>query len=184
MFSKVVYFDGIEHPCIYFWGRDGKYGYMSNWFLRDFSAPDETSKDLRFSCSEQYFMWRKALLFNDKEIAHKILIAPYDPANYKALGRKVKGFDDTNWDIHKFPIMYDANYYKFADPANADLKRWLINTGDAILVEASPYDKIWGIGISEQEANISQNVVSWRGENLLGEALMAVRATLISESGE
>ena len=96
----------------------------------------------------------------------------YSPAEYKKLGRKVKGFDATVWDEKKLDIVVEGNKAKFGQ--NPDLKEFLLDTGDAILVEASPYDKIWGIGL-DRETALNSRIEDWNGENLLGCALMEVR---------
>lgn len=90
----------------------------------------------------------------------------------KALGRQVRGFDAKVWDEVKFSVVLNASYLKFSQ--NASLRDFLLQTGSKILVEASPVDKIWGIGMSASDEN-AQNPVKWRGQNLLGFALMRAR---------
>ena len=119
-------------------------------------------------------MAQKAWLFKDVEIFGKILNAT-DPKEIKALGREIKNFDPKIWNQHKFEIVVKGNLGKFAE--NPELKEFLLSTGNKILVEASPYDKIWGIGMKEGTPGI-ENHSNWKGENLLGFALMEVRDEL------
>jgi len=121
-------------------------------------------------------MYFKALLFNDKDVADEILDAAEDPKKVKALGRLVKGFNQATWDARKFGIVVQANREKFRQ--NETLRRRLIETGQRELVEASPMDKIWGIGFTK--VNALRNKARW-GQNLLGKALMQVRDGLIAE---
>ena len=95
----------------------------------------------------------------------------------KALGKKVQNFDQNLWNKVKYSIVLNGNYFKFTQ--NCDMRKFLLSTGDKILVEASPLDTIWGIGLSEKNET-SRNPNSWRGENLLGFALMEVRDELRS----
>ena len=184
MQSNVRYSDGNQHKCYFFWRPNLEDGYLSNWLYSRFKAVDEdTGKTIDFYCSEQYFMWSKAKLFGDDEIAQKILEAKYDPKLYKELGKEVKGFDQKTWDINKFVIMVEGNYRKFTDPRNVKLKNSLLGTGEAILAEASPYDKIWGIGIEAVEGKEEEfgDIRGWKGQNLLGKALMVVRDKIREE---
>ena len=119
-------------------------------------------------------MWSKAILFEDFEVAERILKVGDDPATAKKLGRAVKGFNAARWDSVRYEIMKEGLTLKFTQ--NPPLKEALISTGDAVLVEASPYDKIWGIGMSEVSA-IKAGESKW-GQNLLGKALMEVRESL------
>ena len=102
-----------------------------------------------------------------------------DPKSYKSLGRKIKGFDAAVWDSHKYNIVVEGNKAKFSQ--NPLLRNYLLSTGNAVLVEASPYDRIWGIGMYESQAR-SGSVDSWKGENLLGYALMEVRDWLNNQN--
>lgn len=119
-------------------------------------------------------MAQKAILFEDHESARQIMSIA-DPKAIKALGRGVSGFDGEIWDRHKYNIVLEGLAMKFKqDPA---LARYLLGTGNAVLVEASPYDKVWGIGLAESSANASKPA-RWEGKNLLGFALMEVRENL------
>ena len=113
----------------------------------------------------------KARLFGDEEVFQEIMAAE-KPNKYKKLGRKIQGFEQPLWDAHKYEIVVEGNKAKFSQ--NPDLKEFLLSTGDAIIVEASPYDKIWGIGMDKEQA-LKGTVTQWQGENLLGCALMDVR---------
>lgn len=119
-------------------------------------------------------MSKKALLFGDEETNQEIMNAREQNV-IKQLGRKVRGFDEEIWEKFKVPIVLTGNYYKFSQLDN--LRYYLIGTGETILVEASPYDTAWGIGMAEAEASES-DVNAWRGESLLGFALMEVREEL------
>ena len=153
---------------IYFWKTTDKYGAFSQWYESDFISID----DIKFTCAEQYMMYQKAMLFNDQEIAQEIL-NEINPKNIKALGRKIKYFDQKLWDDKKLSIVIMGNYYKFSQ--NISLGSLLLSTGDEDIAEASPLDKIWGIGIDEKSAQAGEE---WKGENLLGKALMIVRNML------
>ena len=116
-------------------------------------------------------MYAKAKLFGDEEIAKEILTES-KPNKIKALGRKVKNFDDNVWHQNREKIMYDAVFAKFSQ--NEDLKKILLETNDKTIAEASPSDTIWGIGLGLNDSRI-HNTNSWRGLNLLGKALMKAR---------
>ena len=158
---------------VFFWGhRKGKKigkTCFSQWYEIDFEVDGH-----KYNCAEQYMMAQKAWLFKDIEIFTKILDAT-DPKEIKALGREVKNFDPKIWNLHKFEVVVKGNLGKFG--CNPDLKEFLLSTSDKILVEASPYDNIWGIGMKEGTPGI-ENPTNWKGENLLGFALMEVRDEL------
>ena len=119
-------------------------------------------------------MAKKALLFGDTRTYNKIM-KESEPAACKALGKSAANFNQQLWDSCKEEIIYNANYAKFSQ--NPELKAALLATGDAIIAEASPYDKIWGIGLKANDPD-SQNPTKWKGQNLLGKALMRVREEL------
>lgn len=149
----------------YFWG-----GPFSQWYRSEMQIDGVT-----FNCCEQYMMYMKAVWFNDIEISNKILETT-NPKDQKELGRKVRGFDTQLWDSVCFQIVYRGNYHKFTQ--NEELKSVLLKTGNKILVEASPQDKIWGVGLHESDYLIN-DPMNWKGKNLLGWALMLVRQELI-----
>ena len=162
----------MNQACIYFWKiSEPTYGCFSNWFHSPFSDNNNN----QFGTAEHYLMYRKALLMGDQTIANQIL-QTHDPKLVKDLGRKVRNWDEATWELHRERIMFEAIYAKcMAHPA---ILQTLLGTGDKQIAEASPYDTIWGIGITAAEANRGTR---WRGLNLLGESLMAVRSSFQEE---
>lgn len=142
---------------------------FSQWWYSPFTVEDKT-----YLTAEHWMMAGKATLFGDTEMEKKIIATP-SPHNVKALGKKVANFDQAKWNAAKKEIVTQGNVHKFTQ--HPELKKFLLGTGNDVLVEASPLDRIWGIGMSETNANAS-NPEKWRGENLLGYALMAVRDLL------
>lgn len=156
---------------IMFFSHTGDFGVFSQWYLSPFS-----DEEFRYNTAEQYMMVQKAILFGDIEMRNEIL--EKKAANeVKKLGRKVKNFSDEIWNAKKLEIVIRGNYLKFSQ--NPELRKILLNTGDAILAEASPYDSIWGIGCAAKDVK-AKDMKNW-GENLLGKALMAVRTILSYE---
>ena len=125
----------------------------------------------RYNCCEQYMMFHKALLFKDSDSALSIREARM-PSEQKHLGSMVKGFDQAIWDKSKLGIVWQGNFLKFSQ--NESLKRFLLSTEDKTLVEASPFDAVWGVGMRDSDPEI-YNPEMWRGQNLLGKTLMSVR---------
>lgn len=125
-------------------------------------------------------MHAKAMLFGDQTIAGQILDAT-DPGKQKALGRQVKGFDDTVWDTAKETIVHDISLAKYVQ--NKGLRRKLFQTHPALMVEASPMDTVWGIGLDEAEARETPPEL-WPGQNLLGKILTRVRVALADMHSE
>lgn len=119
-------------------------------------------------------MFCKARLFSDREASKNILISR-SARTQKNLGRQVQGFDEDTWRIFREGIVFTGNLAKFSQ--NDDLRKMLVETGTKIIAEASPKDTVWGIGLAEEDARIA-DPANWRGKNLLGEALMRVRAVL------
>lgn len=158
---------------IFFWSgrklRNVTKNCFSQWYPSKFIVG---GKEYRFA--EQFMMARKAELFNDLETLQKIMIAS-DARTIKTLGREVKNFDPTLWNEKKFKVVVQGNLAKFTQ--DVELHDFLLSTGDKILVEASPYDKIWGIGLDEKSPD-AVNPQKWRGQNLLGFALMKVRSII------
>ena len=141
-------------------------GYLSNWYPSRF-----VMHGITYSSMEQYMMHRKALCFHDGEIAGQILQTD-DVAQIKALGRAVKCYDDHHWNSIRQIIVYEGLLEKFGqDP---ELQRQLLDTGDAVLAECAVRDRIWGIGLSMKDPDRLDRS-KWKGENLLGYALMVVR---------
>ena len=124
-----------------------------------------------YHTAEQFMMASKALLFDDEKTCREILAA-YNPHDCQKLGRRISGYDQTSWDASKYEIVVEGNKAKFSQ--NTDLKEFLLSTGDAILAEASPHDRIWGIGL-DRETAMKGTIGQWQGQNLLGFALMEVR---------
>ena len=129
---------------------------------------------LEFSCAEQFMMHGKAILFGDAAIAAEIL-AVASPRQHKALGRKVSGFDDRAWKAHREEIVLAGSRAKFSQ--NPDLLSVLLATHGTQLVEASPFDRIWGVGLSMSDPRID-DPANWRGQNLLGKILTRLRDEL------
>lgn len=154
----------VRDNYLLFWN-----GHFSNWFPAEF-----TVDGIQFNCAEQYMMYMKAKTFNDTNSMDLILKAK-NPGFQKSLGKKVANFDPVVWDGVKEDIVYDGCLAKYSQ--HLDLKEELVKTGDLILVEASPYDKIWGIGMAEDHPDATDES-KWQGQNLLGKALMRVRSTL------
>lgn len=145
---------------------------FSNWFISEFEV-----KGIRFNCVEQFMMYCKAKLFRDELTAAKIMVASH-PRVQKELGRSVVGYIDAIWSQRRGQIVARGCYAKFTQ--NLALRDALLATGDTVLVEASPYDRIWGIGLSEHDAR-ALDPSQWKGLNLLGIALMQVRERLAAD---
>ncbi len=144
-------------------------GYLSNWYLSDF-----TKDGILYTSMEQYMMHQKAVLFHDTEIAQQIL-AVSDVGKIKALGRAVREYNDVLWGGLRQIIVYQGLAEKFAQ--NAALRDQLLATQDHVLAECAVQDKIWGIGLSMTDDR-RFDMDAWRGKNLLGFALMSVRTAL------
>ena len=157
---------------VFFWGHTPKQkgiadkAVFSQWYPAAFEVDGE-----RYATAEHYMMAEKARLFGADGIRRQILQAG-SPKQAKALGRQIVGFKDEVWNAHRFDIVCRANFAKFSQ--HADLKAFLLQTGNRILVEASPVDSIWGIGSAQDDPH-AENPLQWQGLNLLGFALMKVR---------
>ncbi|KAI6190734.1 NADAR domain-containing protein [Aphelenchoides bicaudatus] len=137
---------------------------FSNFYPVEFTATT-------FYSSEQYFMYRKATQFNDA-FSQQQLLKERDPKACKSIGRQVRNFDKDVWTSVSFGIMLQALRAKFSH--NQNLKDYLLATGDGILVESAPRDRLWGIGMGENNPDVA-DPAKWKGRNLLGKALMQVR---------
>lgn len=156
----------------FFWSNKSPF---SNWYRAEFEV-----ENIRFNCSEQYMMYQKAILFDDQETAKKVL-STTNPGKQKALGRQVKNFNQETWDNNCKQIVYDANYAKFTQ--NENLLKALLKTKGTTLVEASPVDAIWGIGLAEDDPRaLDKNL--WKGKNWLGEILTQLRENLIKKNND
>ncbi|MCY7260528.1 MULTISPECIES: NADAR family protein [Pseudomonas chlororaphis group] len=166
---------GLKPDYLMFWGhqptRDGRPSpsCFSQWFAVGFEI-----EGIHYPSAEHFMMAGKALLFDDRETHGRILKA-VTPADVKQLGREVRGFDDTQWQAARFDIVVQGNLAKFSQ--HSALGEYLLSTRDQVLVEASPVDRIWGIGLAAEDAKASRPE-QWRGLNLLGYALMEVRDRL------
>lgn len=133
---------------------------------------------IAFCCGEQFIMYSKAMLFKDYEIADKIMLES-SPQKMKALGRKVKDYDDGVWASSGERLTYIGLLAKFQQ--NEKLKLELLDTGNRELVEASPRDRVWGIGMGVTNKDI-EDKTKWKGRNILGKILMRVRDHIASET--
>ena len=160
----------ITENYVFFWG-----GICSQWYASEFQIDGQ-----KYNCAEQYMMYKKALLFEDEEVANAIM-RTQNPKEQKALGRKVRGFNKEKWEEVCREYVYEANYAKFTQ--NPKLLEELMSYGNREIVEASPYDKIWGIGLHETSPDI-EDKSKWQGTNWLGEAIMRTKEQIIKETIE
>jgi ribA/ribD-fused uncharacterized protein len=171
---------GARPKWLRFWGhrpqRDGSIGSgaLSQWWPAPF-----TVEGFRYATAEHWMMAGKARLFGDEESVPTILAAR-SPAEAKKLGRLVRGFDEERWQAACFELVVQGSTAKFGqDPA---LREYLLGTGNRVLVEASPLDRVWGIGLAGDDERAT-DPARWRGRNLLGFALMEARARLAPRGG-
>ena len=175
---KKAYCAGQPVKFLFFWGHtpaaDGHINEacLSQWWKCRFEVDG-----VSYSCAEQFMMAEKARLFGDEEMLQKIMEAVH-PKEMKAYGRAVRGFKEDVWEQSCFEIVKRANRAKFSQ--NPQLWEFLKGTKKRILVEASPRDRIWGIGMGKSNPD-AQCPVKWRGTNLLGFALTQVRDELLKE---
>ncbi|MFI7388669.1 NADAR family protein [Streptomyces sp. NPDC049813] len=166
---------GARVKYLHFWGHaprtDGVLGAscLSQWWPSPF-----TVAGVEYATAEHWMMAAKARLFADGEAERAVLAAGH-PAQAKDAGRLVRGFDDAVWRRERFRIVVEGSVHKFA--ADPGLRSFLLGTGERVLVEASPLDRIWGIGLAADDP-AAHSPAQWRGPNLLGFALMAARARL------
>lgn len=171
-----------------FFAPDDAHGFLSNWYKSPFSSKmyikgcdefkiaeiSEYPYEIPYVCAEQFLMAAKAMLFGDLA-AHEKIMLTNSPREMKDFGRRVKNFNKTVWDANKMFIMRTGLYYKFTQ--NEELKTGLLLTGDRILIEASPYDHVWGVGLGPNDKRLL-NTDEWRGQNLLGQCLMDIRKAI------
>lgn len=166
---------GESPKYIYFWGHKPKvegridHSCLSQWYPSPFEVDG-----VRYATAEHFMMACKARLFNDSERLAEALAAP-SPGAAKAVGRKVRGFDGAIWERERFSIVVAASVAKFF--SSDELRSYLLRTSKRILVEASPHDTIWGIGLDARTAQ-GKHPRQWKGLNLLGFALMEARQIL------
>ena len=164
-----------NNKFLFFWGHQPSKDRtitktcFSQWWESTFKVDG-----IEYKSAEHWMMAKKALLFDDQEIFDKI-IEVKSPSEAKKLGREVKNYNDETWLKKRFQIVKEGNFHKFCQKEN--LLEFLLNTNDRILVEASPVDPIWGIGMASDHKDIN-NPEKWQGLNLLGFALMEVRDEL------
>ncbi len=156
-------------PIICFHNPDEENGYLSNWYPSCFMVDGDS-----FSSIEQFMMYRKAVCFCDNEIAEQILETD-DAAYIKEFGRRVSGYDDHYWNGVRQIIVYEGLLAKFSQ--NDKLQEQLKATGNTVLAECAVKDRIWGIGLSMNDPDRFDRT-KWKGQNLLGYALMMVRDRL------
>ncbi len=166
--------EGNRYKYLYFWGHQSNKkeitaSCFSQWWEATF-----TVDDIIYKTAEHLMMAQKAHLFGDNVTFWKILKAN-SPGAAKALGREVKNFDDSVWEEKRFEIVFNGCLQKFGQ--NQILQEFLINTKDRVLVEASPIDNIWGIGLAADNPKV-ETIENWEGLNLLGFALMETRDIL------
>lgn len=170
---------GERLKYIFFWGHgktsDGSVTKtcLSQWWDCRF-----TVDGVEYRTAEQYMMAQKAVLFGDEKIRAEIMSADH-PKQFKALGRVISGFNQEVWDKNCCDIVIRGNVAKFSQ--NEELRTFLLNTGMRVLVEASPYDQIWGIGMGADDSRC-ENPTLWNGSNFLGFCLMEAR-DIIREGG-
>ncbi|MEU9995093.1 NADAR family protein [Streptomyces sp. NPDC050848] len=158
-----------------FWGHrprpDGQLSAscLSQWWESPFEV-----EGVRYATAEHWMMAAKARLFGDPE-AERAALSSRTPAEAKKAGRLVRGFDETVWERERFAIVVEGSVHKFA--SDEALRAFLIGTGDRVLVEASPLDRVWGIGLAADDPRAT-DPSRWRGLNLLGFALMEARDRL------
>ncbi|WP_430391801.1 NADAR family protein [Dyella sp. 20L07] len=166
---------GIQPKYVFFWGHTGTSAgavgkeCFSQWYPASFSVDSQV-----FPTAEHFMMARKAQLFDDQEMYERVLVAR-TPGEAKHLGREVRGFEERRWSEACFDIVVQGNRAKFEQ--NATLRDFLLGTRNRVLVEASPVDRIWGIGLSGDDPRATCPEL-WEGPNLLGFALMEVRRML------
>ncbi|KAF7599055.1 MAG: GTP cyclohydrolase [Candidatus Dactylopiibacterium carminicum] len=160
----------ITENMLLFWRSHEIY---CNWYPSGFVVDGQ-----HFNCGEQWIMHAKASLFGDREIAAKILAEPH-ARRQKLLGRQVRGFDAAHWNACCEKLAFVGLLEKFRQ--NPALKAELLASGERLLAEASPDDRIWGIGLEEADPRALDST-QWQGENRLGKILMQVRTNLRASS--
>ena len=166
---------GKRVKYLHFWGHrplpDGRIGAscLSQWWPSPF-----TVEGVEYATAEHWMMAAKARLFADAEAERRVLAADH-PAQAKKAGRLVRGFDEALWRQERFRIVVEGSVHKFT--AHDGLRAFLLNTGERVLVEASPVDRVWGIGLAAADEGAA-NPERWRGPNLLGFALMEARGRI------
>lgn len=169
------YCGGERFKYLFFWGHTAKDGEITETCLSQWWMCRFVIDDIAYSCAEQYMMAEKARMFHDDAMLEMIMHAAH-PKEMKGYGRAVQNFDADRWNFAAYSIVKKGNMAKFSQ--NPELWNFLKQTKGRILVEASPRDRIWGIGMGKSNPD-AQNPSKWRGKNLLGFALTEVRDTLL-----
>ena len=169
-----IWENSAPNNFLFFWKHTDGGDKSNNTCLSQWYASPFTVKGIYYNCAEQYMMAEKARIFGD-EVTWQQIMESYSPHIMKKLGRRVKNFDNDVWSKSCVKIVKKGSLAKFTQ--NHELKKYLLSTGDKILVEASPFDTIWGIGLSADDPRACMPR-EWRGENLLGFILMEVRDIL------
>ncbi|MEZ0541996.1 NADAR family protein [Fibrella arboris] len=160
---------------LFFWGhRPEREGFIGKSCFSQWWPSAFTVDGIDYATAEHWMMAEKARLFNDEAIRGQILTAK-TPGEAKKLGRRVRGFDADIWQAACFDLVVTGNFHKFSQ--HDELKMYLLGTGNRVLVEASPVDPIWGIGLAQDDP-AALDPTRWQGTNLLGFALMTVRDKL------
>lgn len=165
---------GGRFEYLFFWGHEARGASLGRECLSQWYVAPFESRGVRVPTAEHHMMAEKARLFGDDEHLAAILAAPH-PGEAKRLGRAVRDFDEAVWDRHRFGVVVEGSVAKFS--AHPALRDFLLATGSRVLVEASPRDTIWGIGLGASHPD-APSPERWRGQNLLGFALMAARERL------
>lgn len=158
---------------VYFWKPEQEHGYLSPWYPTQFKSKEPNGSHFTYRNTEQYTIHRKGLLFAPNSTITQEILKTISPAEIRSLGRRVPNFDDAIWKKQKLSVVVNGLYLKFTQ--DVGLKGMLLGTGSRELVEANPYDRLWGIGYDAKEA--PANRARW-GENLMGKALMAIRKAI------
>lgn len=162
----------ITKTHYYFWNT-----IYSQWFMSTDKDYLFEENGIGFITAEHYMMYHKAIIFSDLETANKILKTIH-PRDVKKLGRLVRNYDDSIWNEKRFNIVVNGNILKFSQ--NPKLLKDLMKYKDKIFVEASPEDKIWGIGLHYEDNRVLDEKL-WQGQNLLGKAINKVIDVLLKE---
>jgi ribA/ribD-fused uncharacterized protein len=165
---------GALPELLLFWGHTPRKGGAGEWCLSQWYPAEFHVDGVRYATAEHFMMAGKARLFGDAAAEERVL-ASDDPAEAKSAGREVRGFDEDTWAAHRFALVVTGNTAKFRE--HPVLGGVLVRTGSRVLVEASPYDTVWGIGLPASRPEAA-SPSRWRGLNLLGFALMDVREAL------
>lgn len=180
---RSVWLEGQRPVFRFFWGLPRDLEVMGPWVFSQWYPAPFTSDGVLYATAEHWMMAAKARMAGDHDTLTLIVedsLKPHpDPGLAKRWGRMVAGFDPAEWDRRKCDVVFGGNMLKFG--SHPKLKEYLLSTGEEVLVEASPGDRIWGIGF-KKDAPEASNPMKWTGQNLLGFVLMDVRRRMRSES--